>query len=76
MKERGVDMLGVRLPEDLNNRLCVLSKETKRSKSLFVKEALERYLEDIEDYYLAVQAYEEHLREGGGYFSRRIARKV
>jgi RHH-type rel operon transcriptional repressor/antitoxin RelB len=58
-------MLGVRLPEDLNNRLTALSEKTHRPKSYYVKEALEKYLEDVEDYLLAVQAYEEHLREGG-----------
>ena len=59
-------MLGVRLPEDLNTRLCALAAQTHRPKSYYVKEALERYLEDMEDYFLAVEAHQEHLREGGG----------
>lgn len=47
-------MTSVRLPEHLEKRLRVLSLNTKRTKSYFITEALERYLEDIEDYTMAV----------------------
>lgn len=57
-------MLTVRLPEDLARRLEVLAKATKRPKSYFVREALERTLEDLEDAYLAETAYEEFLKSG------------
>jgi RHH-type rel operon transcriptional repressor/antitoxin RelB len=39
----------VRLPEDLARRLDRLAKSTKRSKSSFIVEALQRYLEERED---------------------------
>jgi RHH-type rel operon transcriptional repressor/antitoxin RelB len=39
----------VRLPEDLARRLDRLAKRTKRSKSSFIVEALQRYLEERED---------------------------
>lgn len=57
-------MLSVRLPEDLETRLNKLVKATKRPKSFYVREALERFIEDIEDAYLAENAYENFLRSG------------
>ena len=39
----------VRLPEDLARRLHRLAKSTKRSKSSFIVEALQRYLDERED---------------------------
>ena len=57
-------MLSVRLPEDLEKRLSHLSRVTKRPKSFYVREAIERSLEDIEDIYLAETAYEDFLKSG------------
>jgi len=57
-------MLSVRLPKDLESRLTILAKATKRPKSFYVREALERSLEDIEDIYLAETAYESFLKSG------------
>ncbi len=57
-------MLSVRLPEKLENRLNNLAKATKRPKSFYVREALERSIEDIEDAYLAEAAYEDFLSKG------------
>ncbi len=57
-------MLSVRLPENLEKRLSHLSKVTKRPKSFYVREAIERSLEDIEDVYLAEAAYEDFLKSG------------
>jgi RHH-type rel operon transcriptional repressor/antitoxin RelB len=54
----------VRLPEELSQRLGLLSKATKRTKSHFIREALERTLEDLEDVYLAETAYEDFLKSG------------
>lgn len=54
----------VRLPEELSQRLVVLSKATKRTKSHFIREALERTLEDLEDAYLAETAYEDFVKSG------------
>ncbi len=57
-------MLSVRLPENLEKRLSHLSKVTNRPKSFYVREAIERSLEDIEDVYLAETAYEDFLKSG------------
>ena len=54
----------VRLPETLSQRLTVLSNATKRTKSHFIRESLERTLEDLEDAYLAETAYEDFMKSG------------
>lgn len=46
-------MLAVRLPPEIEQRLDALAKKTGRSKSYYVREAVLRQIEDIEDYYLA-----------------------
>ena len=56
-------MLAVRLPEELEQKLQFLSEETHRSKSYYVKLALEEFLEDRADYLIALARYEEHLRD-------------
>ncbi len=52
-------MLAVRLPDQLDSRLVSLSKKTGRSKSYYVRKAVETFLEDEEDYLLAVSRLEE-----------------
>ncbi|ORC29585.1 anti-toxin [Marispirochaeta aestuarii] len=52
-------MLAVRLDPDMEEKLNKLSKETGRSKSFYVKQALENYLEDREDYLLALSVLEK-----------------
>ncbi len=42
-------MLGVRLDPELEQRLTVLAKKTKRSKSYLAKEALRDYIERLEN---------------------------
>jgi RHH-type transcriptional regulator, rel operon repressor / antitoxin RelB len=57
-------MHSVQLPDDISARLTALAKSTKRTKSYFLREALERSLEDLEDAYLAETAYEDFLKSG------------
>ena len=52
-------MLAVRLPEQLESRLSQLSEETHRSKSYYVKQALENFLADCEDRLLAIARLEK-----------------
>ena len=56
-------MLSIRLSPEVEQRLETLAKETHRPKSFYVREALERSLEDIEDIYLAEKRLED-LRSG------------
>jgi RHH-type rel operon transcriptional repressor/antitoxin RelB len=57
-------MLTIRLPDDMEKRLTILAEATQRPKSFYVREALERSLEDMEDAYLAETAYERFMISG------------
>jgi RHH-type rel operon transcriptional repressor/antitoxin RelB len=52
-------MLSVRLTEKTEHRLSELSHKTKRSKSYYVEYALEQFLNEREDYLLALARLEE-----------------
>ena len=54
-------MIAVRLPPEVEKRLARLARRTGRSKTFYVREAILQHLEDLEDYYLAVQRLEENL---------------
>lgn len=56
-------MLTVRLSENTEQRLNRLAEATHRPKSFYVREAIERSLDEIEDIYLA-QTRIESLRAG------------
>lgn len=47
--------LPVKVPEDIYNRLSALAHKTHRTKTFYVREALNNYLEDLEETYLALQ---------------------
>lgn len=51
--------LAVRLTEDIQERLVLLSKRTGRTKTFYVKEALLKYLDDMEDTYIAIERLEK-----------------
>ncbi len=52
-------MTAVRLDEATEKRLAKLAKDTGRTKSYYLRKALEEYLEDMEDYYKAAKAMEK-----------------
>ncbi|MCH5277197.1 MAG: TraY domain-containing protein [Desulfovibrionaceae bacterium] len=47
--------LSIRLPEEIDARLENLAERTGRSKTFYVREAILRHLEDLEDSYIAEQ---------------------
>lgn len=49
-----MSMHSVRIPDELASRLDELARATKRTKSSFIIEALERYLEEREDLEMAL----------------------
>ena len=51
-------MASIRLPKELEDRLSMLAKTTKRSKSFYIREAIDRHLDDIEDTYIALYRLE------------------
>jgi len=57
-------IFSVRLPKDLEDRLNKLASATNRPKSCYVREALQKYLEDLEDAYLTEAEYEEFIKSG------------
>ena len=52
-------LVAVRLPDDLENGLEYLAKETGHSKSYYIKKALKKFLEDYSDYHLALSRLKE-----------------
>jgi RHH-type rel operon transcriptional repressor/antitoxin RelB len=52
-------MLAIRLPEDIDDRLGALAKRTGRTKTFYAREAILRYIEDMEDTYVAVERLEK-----------------
>lgn len=48
----------VRIPAALDERLTRLAQRTGRSKSYYASKALDTFIEDTEDYLLAVASYE------------------
>jgi len=53
-------LLAVRVPEELESRLGNLAEKTGRSKSFYIRKALEQFIEDQEDYLLAVSILKEN----------------
>lgn len=54
-------MLALRLPAELERRLDELAKKTGRSKSYYARLAIEEFLQDQEDYLLAISRLEKDL---------------
>ena len=52
-------MMAVRLNSSVESRLSQLAHETGRSKSYYVKQAIDNFLEDHEDYLLALAVLEK-----------------
>lgn len=50
-----VQMLAIRLPIEIENRLEALAKATGRSKTFYARQAILEHLDDLEDVYLAEQ---------------------
>ena len=53
-------MLTIRLNNDLENRLITLSQKTGRPKSYYVRQAIQAFLEEKEDYLLAISRLEKN----------------
>ncbi len=56
----------IRLNDEIEQRLDRLSAETGRTKAFYLRELIERGIEDLEDYYLGMEVM-ERLRKGEEY---------
>jgi RHH-type transcriptional regulator, rel operon repressor / antitoxin RelB len=52
-------VLTVRISDEMEKRLDALAGKTKRPKSFYVKDMLEKYLDEYEDAYLALERLSE-----------------
>ena len=52
-------MLAIRLSSETEQRIDTLAKKTGRSKTYYIRKAIESFLKDEEDYLLAVARLEE-----------------
>lgn len=52
-------MLAIRLPENIETRLGLLAEKTGRTKTYYAKEAILRFIEDLEDEYIALSRLEK-----------------
>jgi len=53
----------IRLPEEIERRLDALAEKTGRTKAFYIREMILNHIDEIEDYYLAVDVV-ERLRKG------------
>ena len=52
-------MLSLRLPAEVEDRLSSLAQTTGRTKTYYAKEAILRYLDEMEDVYIALDRLEK-----------------
>ena len=65
-------MMAIRLPEDIDERLSRLAQRTGRTKTYYAREAILRYIEDLEDTYVAL----ERIRNPGRRLTMEEAKKA
>lgn len=60
----GKTQINVRLDDDIARRLEALALKTGRTKTFYATEAIEEFLDDHEDYYLAKDSLQAFLDSG------------
>ncbi len=63
-------MLAIRLNKETEKRLEALAKKTGRTKTFYARQAILEHLDDMEDYYLAI----ETLQNPGQTYSRKVVK--
>lgn len=69
-------MLAVRLPRDMEKRLGALAKRTGRTKSFYVRQALEENFDDMEDAKLADQVWDAMQSSGEAVYTHDDVKKM
>jgi RHH-type transcriptional regulator, rel operon repressor / antitoxin RelB len=62
-KEKSDQIIGIRIPSTIAQRLDTLAKRTGRTKTFYIREAIVDHLDDLEDIYFAEMAL-ERVRRG------------
>ena len=62
-KEKADQIIGIRIPKSIGQRLDTLARRTGRTKTFYIREAILEHLDDLEDIYFADQAL-ERIRSG------------
>tara|TARA_R110002095_G_scaffold171206_3_gene148768 strand:- start:70 stop:312 length:243 start_codon:yes stop_codon:yes gene_type:complete len=63
IKEKAMTTISVRLPDELNHRLDDLATEMDRKKSYIIRKALEEFLEEKEEYLIALSRLARNEKE-------------
>lgn len=58
VKTKRMPIVSLKLPEELYDRLNRLAEETGRTRSFYIRQLIEKYLDDLEDIYLAEETLE------------------
>lgn len=62
-KEKADQVIGIRIPKSIGQRLDTLARRTGRTKTFYIREAILEHLDDLEDIYFADKAL-ERIRSG------------
>jgi predicted transcriptional regulator len=65
----------VRVSTELRDRLEVIAKETRRSKSFLSNEAIERYVESEEEFFESIRQAEQDIDEGRWFSHEEVMRR-
>jgi len=61
--EKADQIIGIRIPKSIGQRLDTLAKRTGRTKTFYIREAILEHLDDLEDIYYAEKVL-ERVRSG------------
>ena len=61
--EKADQIIGIRIPKSIGQRLDTLAKRTGRTKTFYIREAIREHLDDLEDIYFAEKVL-ERVRSG------------
>ena len=53
--EKSDQLIGIRIPKSVKDRLDTLARNTGRSRTFYIRQALMEHLDDLEDMYMAQQ---------------------
>ena len=62
-KEKADQIIGIRIPKSIGQRLDTLARRTGRTKTFYIREAILEHLDNLEDIYIAEKVL-ERVRSG------------